>query len=207
MFFSFDGVDGAGKTTQIERFVAWLRGMGHDVVVCRDPGSTPLGEALRDLLLHSNDGVPIGPTAEMLTYMAARAQLVDEVIRPALEAGRVVVSDRYVLANVVYQAHAGGLQRDAVWSVGRIAIQGVEPACVFVLDIDPAEAARRRDRPADRMESRGDAYLAKVREGFLAEAAADPERVAVINAAGGPDEVEALVREAARRRVPAIEQR
>lgn len=204
MFFSFDGVDGAGKTTQIARFVAWLRSEGHDFVECRDPGSTPLGESLRQLLLHSDKDVAIGPTAEMLTYMAARAQLVTEVIRPALDAGKVVVSDRYVLANVVYQAHAGGLERDTVWQVGRTAVQGVWPTCVFVLDLDPQEAARRRDRPADRMESRGDAYLQKVRDGFLFEAKADPERIAVIDAAGAPDEVEQLVRAAAIARAPSL---
>src|SRR5690348_17585292 len=106
MFFSFDGLDGVGKTTQIERFLAWLAERGHDVVRCQDPGSTPLGEAVRELLLGHR--VPIARRAEMLLFMAARAQLVDEVIRPALERGQTVVSDRYLLANAVYQGHAGG---------------------------------------------------------------------------------------------------
>src|SRR5262245_11926005 len=101
MFFSFDGIDGVGKSTQLRLFCEWLTAQGRDPVVCRDPGSTPLGEEIRKILLASHDSTPIGPRSEMLLYMAARAQLVDEVIRPALAAGRIVVSDRYLLANVV----------------------------------------------------------------------------------------------------------
>ena len=111
MFFSFDGVDGSGKSTQSALFVEWLRAGGYEVTVCRDPGTTALGEAIRSLLLNRSD-TAIGPMSEMLLYMAARAQLVDEVIEPALQAGRVVVSDRYLLANVVYQGHAGGVNAD-----------------------------------------------------------------------------------------------
>src|SRR5690606_10857423 len=101
MFFSFDGLDGVGKTTQLELFAQWLGERGFEVVVCRDPGATPLGEAVRELLLHRGD-LTIDARAEMLLYMAARAQMVDEVIRPALDAGKAVVADRYLLANVVY---------------------------------------------------------------------------------------------------------
>ena len=108
MFFSIDGGDGTGKSTQIERFCAWLESLGREVVTCRDPGSTPLGEAVRELLLNRHD-LSIHRRSEMLLYMAARAQLVEEVIRPALDEGKTVVSDRYLLANVVYQGHAGGL--------------------------------------------------------------------------------------------------
>ena len=101
MFFSFDGIDGVGKSTQIELFADWLRQAGHQVVTCRDPGGTELGEAVRQILL--NDfATPIGRRSEMLLYMASRAQLVDQVIRPALERGQAVVSDRYLLPNVVY---------------------------------------------------------------------------------------------------------
>ena len=107
MFFSFDGLDGVGKTTQMDLFVEWLRAAGHDVVRCRDPGSTPLGEAIREILLGHE--FAISRASEMLLFMAARAQLVEEVIRPALDAGKTVVSDRFLLANVVYQGHAGGL--------------------------------------------------------------------------------------------------
>src|SRR3954452_23253261 len=125
VFFSFDGIDGAGKSTQVRLFEEALRKQGYDVVVCRDPGSTPLGERVRELLLASDDATPISRRAEMLLYMAARAQLVDEVIGPALAAGKVVVADRYLLANVVYQGHAGGLKPEDVWQVGLVATGGV----------------------------------------------------------------------------------
>lgn len=196
MFLSVDGIDGVGKSTQMRRLVAWLESLGRSVVTCRDPGSTPIGEALRDLLLHSGEDRPIGPRAEMLMYMAARAQLVDEVIRPAQRAGSVVVSDRYLLANVAYQAHAGGLDRDVVMSVGQVAIDGVAPDRVLLLDLDPIEADRRRSGEPDRMESRGDAYRERLRRGFLDEAARDPQRIAVIDAAGEVDAVWEQVRAA-----------
>src|ERR1700681_2000294 len=110
MFYSFDGIDGTGKTTQLSLFCDWLEVRGCDVVACRDPGGTPLGEPIREVLLHSDEKTPIARRSEMLLYMAARAQLVDEIIRLALAAGKTVVSDRYVLANVVYQGYAGGLE-------------------------------------------------------------------------------------------------
>jgi dTMP kinase len=107
----------------------------------------------------------------MLLYMAARAQLVEDVIRPALAAEKVVIADRYLLANVVYQGHAGGLDPNEIWRVGSIATQGLMPDCVFLLDMEAGAADVRLDRPLDRMESRGDDYRQRLREGFLKEAA------------------------------------
>lgn len=181
VFFSFDGIDGGGKSTQLKLFCQWLAEQGREPVVCRDPGSTPAGEEIRKLLLAADDAIPIAARSEMLLYMAARAQLVDEIIRPALEAGRVVVSDRYLLANVVYQGYGGGLAVDAIRQVGQVAIDGVEPDCTFLLDIDPAVALARMGRALDRVENRGEAYRERLRAGFLAEAAAD-ERVHVVAA-------------------------
>ncbi len=186
MFYSFDGVDGVGKSTQIRLFADALRAQGRDVVTCRDPGGTPLGEKLRALLLDHHD-VPIDRRAEMLLYMASRAQLVAEVIRPALAAGKVVISDRYLLANVVYQAHAlagngGGLLPDDVWRVGEVATGGLLPNLVFLLDMPADKAAARIQRSPDRMESRGLDYLERVRQGFLNEAGRFPHQIAVINA-------------------------
>lgn len=181
MFYTFDGLDGTGKSTQLRLFADWLRRQGREVVTCVDPGSTQLGEAIRRILLESKD-TPIARTAEMLLFMAARAQLVDEVIRPALEAGKTVVSDRFLLANVVYQGHAGGLDVETLWKIGEVATGGISPNRTFVLDM-PAEAATLRiDRQLDRMESFGVAFRAKLRDGFLAEAARCPE-IAVIDAA------------------------
>ena len=194
MFFSFDGLDGVGKSTQLELFCDWLRERGNRVVTCRDPGSTPLGDRIREILLHSEADTPIASRAEMLLYMAARAQLVDEVIRPALERGETVVSDRFLLANLVYQGHAAGVSLDDLRSVGTIAIDGVIPTRVIVLDLPPEEADNRIQGPRDRMESRGEAYRQRLREGFLAEAAADPDRIAVIDAAGSIFEVHQRIR-------------
>jgi dTMP kinase len=196
MFFSFDGADGGGKTTQQRLFCEWLRSSGREVVACRDPGSTRLGDAIRQILL-SGGGVPIARTSEMLLYMAARAQLVEEVIAPALAAGKTVVSDRYLLANLVYQGHAGGLDLDELRQIGRVATKGVEPSLSFVLDLPDDVAAARLNRPLDRMEQQGDAFRAALRAGYLAEAARQPQRVIVIDAARSIDAVQTEIRAAA----------
>lgn len=191
LFFSFDGIDGVGKTTQLELFCEWLEQQGRKPMVCRDPGSTPAGEQIRELLLASDDATPIGARTEMLLYMAARAQLVDEVIRPALARGETVVSDRFLLANIVYQGHAGGLDLETVRQVGKVAVDGIVPDCTFLLDMDPAAAHGRLGRELDRMERRGEAYRARLREGFLSEAAASGSSVEVIDAARDPAAVHA----------------
>lgn len=195
MFFSFDGIDGVGKSTQMELFVDWLRRLGRHVTTCRDPGSTELGEKLREILLQQSNTL-IGRRAEMLLYMASRAQLVDQVIRPALEAGQIVVSDRFLLANVVYQGHAGGLAVEDLWSVGQVAVDGLQPTRIFLLDMEVAAAARRMDREPDRIESQGADYMQKVRQGFLAEAARRSE-IAVIDAGREIELVQADIRRVA----------
>lgn len=182
MFFSFDGIDGVGKTTQMQLFCQWLAERQLEVVACRDPGSTPLGERVREILLASGAELPISPRSEMLLYMAARAQLVEEVIRPALAAGKTVVSDRFLLANVVYQGHAGGLDVTAVREVGRVATDGVLPDCVFLLDMSPQAAMARMGSELDRMESRGDEYRELLRAGFLQEANEWGDAVHMVNA-------------------------
>ncbi len=188
MFFTFDGIDGAGKSTQIGLLADWLRAKGKEVVTCRDPGSTELGEKLRGLLL-DHTGTPIHRRSEMLMYMAARAQLVEEVIRPALAAGKCVISDRYLLANVVYQAHAGGLSPEEVWQVGLVTVAGIMPTLTFILDLPASIAASRFSRALDRMESQGLQYMEKVRQGFLLEAAKRPEEIVVIDATRAAEEV------------------
>lgn len=196
MFFSFDGIDGVGKTTQINLFCEWLRARGRSVVTCRDPGSTPIGEAIREILLgHRGEGMSM--QSEMLLYMAARAQLVADVIEPALAAGQTVVSDRFLLANVVYQGHAGGLGPDAVWQVGRIATRGIAPDLTFVLDMPPDAARARLNRELDRIETRGAEFRDKLRAGFLAEAARDPARIRVVPADRPVEEIQAEIRAAA----------
>jgi dTMP kinase len=198
MFFSFDGVDGTGKSTQIRLLAEALRGLSREVVTCRDPGSTALGERLREILLHHH-GTPIHRRSEMLLYMASRAQLVEEVIRPALAEGKIVLSDRFLLANVVYQAHAGGLAAEDVWRVGEVTVAGVQPRVVFLMDMPAERAAARLQRERDRMESQGEEYFQRVREGFLREAARLGERVVVVDADRPVEVIQAEVLGVARR--------
>jgi dTMP kinase len=197
MFFSFDGIDGVGKTTQIDLFCQWLRERGAEVVICRDPGSSPLGERVREILLHSDGDTPIGRRAEMLLYMAARAQLVDQVIRPALVAGKTVVSDRYLLANIVYQGYAGGLDVEMIRGVGAVAVDGVWPDAVFLLDMAPAAADGRLCRALDRMEQQGGDYRERLRAGFLAEAARAEGHIHRIDADRSVEAVQAEIRSVA----------
>lgn len=194
IFFSFDGIDGGGKSTQLKLFCEWLAENGVDSVVCRDPGSTALGEQVREILLASDESTPIAPRCEMLLYMAARAQLVDEVIRPVLASGRTVVSDRYLLANVVYQGHAGGLPVEAVRRVGAVAVDGITPDCTFLLDIEPDVALQRLGRRLDRIENRGDAYRERLRNGFLVEAAEMGDSIHVIDADREIDAIQSEIR-------------
>jgi dTMP kinase len=180
VFISLDGLDGTGKSTQCRLLADWLRSRGHVVTECADPGGTPIGDAIRVLLLDRRREMNLA--CEAFLFLASRAQLTVDVIRPALEAGRVVVADRFLLANVVYQGYAGGLNPEQLWEMGRLATGGLEPDLTLVLDL-PIETARgRRPSPADRVESRGPEYQARVRAGFLAEAERRPDRVHVIDA-------------------------
>jgi dTMP kinase len=195
MFISIDGGDGTGKSTQAKLLCDWLRQQGREVVACRDPGSTRLGEAVRNILLDRHD-LEIHRRSEMLLYMAARSQMVEEVIRPALVQGKMVVSDRYLLANVVYQGYGGGLDVATLWEVGRVATGGLMPDLTLVLDLPSDLATARIARPLDRMELQGDAFHTRVREGFLKEATLAPERNRVISAAAGIEAVQAEIRKA-----------
>jgi dTMP kinase len=197
-FMVLDGLDGTGKSTQCRLLADWLRGRGLAVTTCVDPGGTPLGKELRQIVLHHRQ--EMAPACEALLFMASRAQLVAEVIRPALGRGEVVVSDRFLLANVVYQGHGAGLDPEQLWEVGRLSTGGLEPDLTLVLDLPVEAALARRGRPTDRLESRPADYQERVRRGFLAEARRRPERVRVLDA-GGPVEV---VQQAVRREVAAL---
>ena len=195
MFISIDGGDGTGKSTQIDLLCRWLCSLGRETLTCRDPGSTALGEAVRELLLMRHD-LEIDRRSEMLLYMAARAQLVEEVIRPALAEGKTVVSDRFLLANVVYQGRAGGLDVELLWQVGRVATDGLVPDLTIVLDMSAEAAAARLDRKLDRIEQEGEAFHTRVRDGFLAEAAQYEGRLEIIDADRPIEEVQADIRKA-----------
>jgi dTMP kinase len=188
-FVALEGVDGSGKTTHAAMLADALRAGGREVVAVREPGGTALGEGVRTLLL---DGGDLAPWTEALLFAAARAQLVQEVIRPALAAGRWVVADRFVHSSLAYQGAARGLGVDAVWAVNAPGVDGCLPDLVAVLDIDPAEAAARgrgRRRAADRIEREGEALQRAVAAGYLALIEREPQRVVAVPAHGSTAEV------------------
>jgi len=180
-FVVFEGPDGSGKSTQLRRFVPACNAAGVECVETREPGGTRIGERIRGVLLeHSDEEMDV--RCEMLLYMASRAQLVQRVIRPALAARRFVLADRFVSSTVAYQGVAGGLGMEAIAAVGRVAIAGCEPDLVVIFDVDPDTAASRLSPLLDRMEARGRAFHERVREGYHAQAEADPKRFAIIDA-------------------------
>lgn len=191
-FISLDGLDGAGKSTQCRLLADWLRTRRFAVVECADPGGTEIGDVLRKLLLEHRGHMTLA--CEALLFMASRAQLVAEIIRPALDAEKAVVCDRFLLANVVYQGHAGGLDPRKLWELGLLATDGLEPDITFVLDLPVDVAQARRKSPADRMERRDGDYFAKVRDGFVAEARRRPERIRMVDATQPVDRIQETMR-------------
>lgn len=192
-FVCIDGLDGCGKSTQVQLLRSWFEEYGQPVITVRDPGGTPLGEKLREILLHRQE-IPLSTTAEMFLYMASRSQLVESVIIPSLEDNCHVISDRYLLSNVVYQGSAGGLETDMLWSIGDLATRGRTPDLTFLLDLEPQQAFARRQRDLDRLESRGLDYMQKVREGFLAEGRKLGDQLVVLDAMEQPQLVHSRIR-------------
>jgi dTMP kinase len=206
VFITFEGIDGAGKSSQIARLAKWLEERGRKTRTCRDPGSTLLGNKLREILLNDPDIHP-HRRAEMLLYMAARAQLVEEIIRPGLAAEEDVLSDRFLLSNVAYQAYGNGYGVDGieeVWRVGEAATGGLVPHVTFVLDLSAEAALARLDRSHDKLESRGCEYLERVRQGFLTEGARRRE-IAVVDANRSPDDVHRQIIAELVQRLPALQ--
>ncbi|MFM7800348.1 MAG: dTMP kinase [Planctomycetota bacterium] len=187
-FLAFEGPDGSGKSTQIAKLQAWAESQGLPLLVVREPGGTPIGERVRDILLdpaHEEMNV----RCEMLLYMASRAQLVQERIEPALRAGTCVLSDRFVGSTLAYQGAAGGLPEADIRAVAQVAIGGRWPDLDVLFDVDTETAMRRLNPLLDRMESKGSAFHRRVREGYLAESRRDPKRHLVVDATRTPDEV------------------
>ena len=176
-FLVLEGIDGCGKTTQIQHLRQWLPSSGlmpagAELVVTREPGGTELGRGLRGLLLHPPGAAAPCSTAELLLYAADRAQHVQEQIRPALEAGHWVLSDRFSGSTAAYQGYGRGLSLPLIEQLSLIACRGLQPDLTLLLDVPLAESLRRRGhRPADRIEASGDAFLARVCAGFVALAA------------------------------------
>ncbi len=180
MFITLDGIDGAGKSSQVAMLCEHLEGTGSKVLRVRDPGGTSAGEAIRSILLNAD--FSIHRRCEALLFLAARSQLVEEQIKPALQAGTVVVSDRFLLANVVYQSIGSDLHPDELWRIGEWASGGLRPDLTLLLDMPAEKAMTRLDRPKDRMESRGLDYLEAVRLGFLVQLPRAAHHTAIINA-------------------------
>jgi dTMP kinase len=193
-----EGGDGTGKTTQAMKLVKTLRDRGLDVLHLREPGSTDLGEKIRDILLRVPEGdeSEISPLAEIYLYMAARAQLFGESIAPALRDGRCVVLERSYYSTYAYQGAGLGMDREMILKMGEMAVQGIRPDRVVLLDMDPAESLRRLEGARDRVESRDEAYHGRVRDGFLELARRFGGLFAVVAGSGSPDEVSDRVLEA-----------
>ena len=191
LFVSFEGGDGAGKSTQIRLLAQWLEAAGHRVVVTIEPGGTPLGTMLRNAVLH---GDHVGARAEALLYAADRAHHVDALVRPALERGEVVLTDRYLDSSVAYQGVGRGLGAEDVERLSLWATEDLLPALTVLLDIDPVAGLARMTGEPDRLERAGDEFHRRTRQAFLDRAAADPGRWLVLDATAPPDELAAAIR-------------
>jgi dTMP kinase len=194
VFISFEGLDGAGKTTQAALLAEAARAAGREVVAVREPGGTAAGERIRSLLLDPE--ARIAPWAEALLYAAARAELVSEVIRPALDRGATVIADRYVDSSLAYQGVARGLGVHEVLEVNLAATGRLLPDRTILLDLPREVAAGRLDGTADRIESEADRFHASVADGFADVARRFPERVVVVDGSGEPGAVAGRIREA-----------
>lgn len=203
-FVVLEGLDGVGKSTQVALLAAWLDGAGVRHLVVREPGGTPLGEAIREVVL-SRD-LDVGAESELLLMLAARAALVRSVIRPALADGKLVIADRFALSTLAYQGYGRGLDPDRVRPVLDIATGGLRPDLYVVLDLPLQDSAERRSGNAarpDRIEREGESFRHKVREAYLALAEIEPG-VAVLDARGTPEDVHGRVREILTTRLPAL---
>lgn len=187
MFFTFEGIDGCGKSTQVGLLRDYFLSAGREVVVTREPGGTALAEAVRNYLLHSEQ--PLEPRAELLLFGASRAQHVAEIIRPALGRGAIVLCDRFADSSLAYQGAGLGLPTDFIRQMNAFATGGLQPDKTFLLDVDVAigQARRAAQRGEDRIEARGLEFQEKVRQGYLTIAQTEPQRFVILDAGKTPD--------------------
>lgn len=190
LFIAFEGGDGAGKSTQVELLADRLGQLGYVPILTRQPGGTALGQALRQLVLH---GDPMSPRAEALLFAADKAQHVDELIRPALLAGEIVITDRYTDSSVAYQGAGRDLGAEEVHRVQMWAVHDLVPDLTIIVDITAEEGRRRRGAVHDRMESEHDEFHEAVRGHFHALAAADPTRYLIVDGVAEPAEIAAEI--------------
>ena len=186
MFVTFEGLDGSGKSTQAQLLADVLRADGHEVVATREPGGTELGERIREVLLHEGD---VSPWAEAALFAAARAQLVDEVIAPALERGADVISDRYLDSSLAYQGIARDLGLERVLELNLHAVRGLLPDRTFLLLVDAEESARRVGRNGDRIEREAEAFRERVDAAYRQLAEYFPQRITTIDGTRPPREI------------------
>lgn len=193
-FITFEGGEGCGKSTQIRLLAAALEQRGYDVLQVREPGGTVVGEHIREILL-AKESAALDPMAELMLYEAARAQICNEVIRPALAAGRIVLCDRFYDSTIAYQGYGRGLDVALIRQLNEAAVDGLAPDMTLMLFIDPVEGLRRAmgvtggDGEGDRIEAAGLAFHQRVHDGFARIAMEEPNRVAVIGAQGSVNEV------------------
>jgi dTMP kinase len=203
LFLSFEGGEGSGKSLQARRLAETLTESGREVVLTREPGGTAAGERIRDILLHARE-IPLSPAAQVLLFSSARAQLVREVIRPALEAGKIVIADRFFDSTVVYQGHAHGVPLQAIREVTALAVGTLVPDRTFLLDVPVevglARSGWRAEARWDRFEADATEFHVRVRDAYLRLAAAEPRRFVVIAA----DRDEAAIAKDIRREVDAL---
>ncbi|MFV0425488.1 MAG: dTMP kinase [Beutenbergiaceae bacterium] len=203
LFISFEGGDGAGKSTQIQRLAAWLREQVSEVVLTREPGGTELGVVLRNLVLHGDD---IDDRTEALLYAADRAHHVGTVIRPALKRGAVVLTDRYLDSSIAYQGGGRGLTPERIEDLSLWAVQGLLPHLTVLLDLDPVHLPARLTDAPDRLERAGAPFHARTRAAFLERAAQGAERFLVVDAATAIDDIASQIRERVRPLLAQVEQ-
>ncbi|MFE2292007.1 dTMP kinase [Streptomyces sp. NPDC059452] len=203
-FLALEGGDGAGKSTQVEALADWIRAKGHEVVVTREPGATPVGRRLRSILLDVSSA-GLSNRAEALLYAADRAEHVDSVVRPALERGAIVISDRYIDSSVAYQGAGRDLAPTEIARISRWATSGLVPHLTVLLDVDPQTARERFTEAPDRLESEPVEFHERVRSGFLTLAAADPTRYLVVDAGQEPEAITTVVRHRLDRLLPLSE--
>ena len=204
---SFEGSEGCGKSTQIQRLRARLEAQGREVMVLREPGGTAVGEHIRHLLQHEKEAANMMPETELLLFAASRAQIVREKIQPALARGVVVMLDRFLDSTTVYQGIARGLPLDAVRAINSFAVGATMPQLTLVLDL-ASDAAWARihqtGRELDRMESQPIEFFEKVRQGYLDLASQDPQRICVIDAAQTVEAIEAQITKLVEERLHAL---
>ncbi len=203
MFITFEGPDGSGKTTQIRLLTGWLRGQGYEVIVTREPGGTDIGDQIRDVL-HDPDNIAMNARTEILLYSASRAQHVAQLVRPALAAGKVIVSDRYADSTLAYQGYGRGLHLETLMTITLFATDGLLPDLTLYLDITPEEGLRRRQLGGDewnRLDAEALEFHQQVRDGYLELIKQEPRRWVVVDAARSEEEVQAEIRAVIRARL------